>query len=110
MNSPCLICRGACCETVAVPFKSIPQESIDWLNMHKEIKADKSGMRFETKCEHLTDEGKCGIYEKRPQLCRKYKIGSPACLAAINSRRKLKAPILREIRLWNDNFVKYAYR
>ena len=29
-------------------------------------------VQFETRCRHLQDDNKCGIYETRPQICREY--------------------------------------
>ena len=102
MNSPCFICKGACCESISVKVDSIPQESIDYLNMHEGVKADKKGMRFECRCQHLKD-GLCEIHDKRPQICRKFAIGSDACINAINARRVIKEPILKAIRQWRTS-------
>ena len=100
MNNPCFICKGACCESIAIGLKSIDQDNIDWLNLHEGVKATKQEIRFEVKCSELKD-GLCNIHDTRPQICRKYQVGSPACLNAINQRRIIKEPILKAIKLFN---------
>ena len=79
MDSPCFTCKGACCESIVVQFETATDESLEWLNLHEGVMADKKSMRFECKCSMLKD-GLCSIWNKRPQICRQYKIGSEACL------------------------------
>lgn len=33
-------------------------------------------------CGNLTEDNKCGVYEKRPEACRDYEMGSQDCLDA----------------------------
>ena len=39
------------------------------------------------RCTALTAEGACSIYEARPELCRTYPAGGPACLDVVRARR-----------------------
>ena len=101
MNSPCFICKGACCETIAIAFKSIPKDNILWLNLHEGVMANRDRVRFDCKCMELSDEGKCMMHDRRPQICRKLKIGSQACLNAIKERRIVAEPIYKAIKEFN---------
>ena len=84
----CLACGGACCETMAIPVSDIKAPSEDafaWISHH----AERSGncLRFECRCLELTRDGRCGIYEDRPRVCRDYEPGNDDCLDAIRRRR-----------------------
>jgi len=47
-----------------------------WQVSHKgvEVYKDSDGwfLLMTTTCEHLEDDGRCGIYDKRPKICREY--------------------------------------
>jgi hypothetical protein len=38
-------------------------------------------------CCNLTDDGGCGVWRARPQPCRDYPVGGPACRRAIERQR-----------------------
>jgi len=44
-------------------------------------------LEFEVRCTKLTAEGRCGIYETRPMVCKTYRAGGPECLATVRARR-----------------------
>ena len=95
-GNPCLECGGRCCsfKTLRIAFQSVDdqdkplpleervratlqrgaapdnlyRQSGDPVSMHWYT----DGSRLWFHCEHLTDAGKCGIYEDRPDLCRNF--------------------------------------
>ena len=77
----CENCNGKCCRYVALEIdapESLEEfEDIKWYVVHKNINVyvDEDyewHIEFLTPCEYLDEEGKCKIYDKRPQICREY--------------------------------------
>lgn len=76
---PCLTC-ALCCSYVAVeidaPSSMRAATDILWYLYHGgvSIYADDEGwmVQVDTRCRHLLDDNKCGIYEHRPPMCRTY--------------------------------------
>jgi Fe-S-cluster containining protein len=76
---PCLSC-GLCCGYIAVEIESPNTVSgateILWYLYHQNISVyfdDGEWMvQFETRCQHLMDDHRCGIYEQRPKICRDF--------------------------------------
>jgi len=77
----CEGCDAMCCKYVAMeidcPEDADDFENIKWYVCHKNVnvfvETDNTwNIEFITPCEHLDEEGWCGIYEKRPQICRDY--------------------------------------
>jgi Fe-S-cluster containining protein len=87
MNNACEICKGACCESFTIDLSGIKGRFPDdyrWLSFHGT--QEPGGLRFDCACSKLK-KGKCSIYDDRPELCKKYKVGSVQCLKAIATRR-----------------------
>lgn len=62
-----------CCENIYLPFIASPDEK-EWLEYHDiEVIENSVGefIKINNKCSKLVD-GRCSIYEKRPDICRKY--------------------------------------
>lgn len=92
MTPDCMVCRGACCETLLLPGS---------LGLDEEWAAARGLKRFIANgyytsipaieapcpCPKLSPMGACSIYETRPQVCRAYPVGGPSCLGAITRRR-----------------------
>lgn len=85
MNSACELCGGACCESVTLEIKD--PDKAKWLEFHG--KKTEHGITLECKCSKLK-LGKCSIWSERPQVCRDYQVGSPACIDAVKRRRPLE--------------------
>jgi len=76
---PCLSC-ALCCTYVAVeidaPISVRAATDILWYLYHGgvSIYVDDEGwmVQIDTRCRHLGDDNKCGIYETRPPMCRTY--------------------------------------
>lgn len=78
------LCRGcdACCRYVITeidkPTDKSDFDNITWFLHHKNVNVyighdNKWYLEFVTPCEQLGSSKLCKIYEKRPQICRKYK-------------------------------------
>jgi Fe-S-cluster containining protein len=76
---PCLTC-ALCCTYVAVeidgPSSVRAATDILWYLYHGgvSIYVDDDGwmVQIDTRCRHLGDDNKCGVYETRPIMCRSY--------------------------------------
>ena len=92
MNPVCEQCQGACCESfvVALPQDPAP-DFVRWLSLRGTVTS--GALRLEVPCRELAD-GRCGIWDTRPQPCRDYQVGSPACRQAIKARRSDRADVL----------------
>lgn len=84
MNEACKLCRGACCESIKLPLPADPDVA-QWLGLHGRVSS--ATVALECKCRALVD-GKCSIYQDRPQVCRDYAPGSPACRETVVLRRR----------------------
>ncbi len=58
-------CAGSCCKDAPFP---------NWGDRTKLIPSETPGMFT---CEHSMSDGKCAIYETRPQFCREEPFGYP---------------------------------
>jgi uncharacterized protein len=83
---PCHSCGATCCRYVAValaaPKERDDRDLIRWYLAHKKVCVyiDRDGdwwVQVGTDCRHIAADGRCRIYERRPQLCRDY--GTHAC-------------------------------
>lgn len=77
---PCLACTQ-CCHYVAIevdtPESRRDFDNIRWYLYHPGIEVfidqdDNWNVLFHSRCENLQDDGKCGVYETRPAICREY--------------------------------------
>jgi Fe-S-cluster containining protein len=81
-KSQCDECTGLCCRYFALPIET-PEtrddfDDIRWYLCHKDITVFVEDgdwyVNVKNKCRHLTEpDHLCDIYEKRPNICRKYK-------------------------------------
>lgn len=76
----CEHCTAACCRYVAVPIEE-PTTARDfndmrWYVLHDDIavfvEEGEWYIQFHTPCQHIAADGRCGIYETRPTICREY--------------------------------------
>lgn len=75
-DPPCDGCYGACCTTTQDAVVELDDDEAEQLGFvlvemfpNEFVKA--LPITEDGKCVHLKD-GRCGIYEKRPKLCREY--------------------------------------
>lgn len=76
----CDYCTAKCCRYFALPIDT-PTEQADfeyirWYLLHERASVftedEQWYLLVHTQCQHLRDDGRCGIYETRPQICRDY--------------------------------------
>ncbi len=80
-ESKCSRCKpSSCCTYITQPIKK-PRDQDDYMNLlwqvsHEHVSAfkDRDGwyLMIDGKCEHLQPDGRCGIYESRPDACREH--------------------------------------
>ena len=80
-ENKCSFCTNTKCCTYVTQQIDTPR-SIDefdfllWQISHRDVKVyqDDDGwfLLFESRCNHILPDGRCGIYESRPQVCRDY--------------------------------------
>ena len=76
----CEYCTAKCCRYFAMPIEA-PEELTDyeyirWYLLHERATVFKEDedwyLLVHTRCRHLQDDNRCGIYETRPKICRDY--------------------------------------
>ncbi len=76
----CMYCPGKCCRYFALPIDT-PEtrrefDSVRWFLLHERatVFVDDGAwyLLVHTKCKHLREDNRCGIYENRPAICREY--------------------------------------
>lgn len=79
----CQRCRATCCTYMAIeidaPTTLADFENIRWYCAHKNTWVFKEGASwfvvFDTPCDQLQADYSCGVYEKRPTVCREHTFG-----------------------------------
>jgi Fe-S-cluster containining protein len=82
MNS-CDSCNGACCRWWILPLAildAIPADAERWLRFH--LEQHPRGLIIPVSCQMLNSEGKCSIYDHRPQVCVDFKVDGADCREA----------------------------
>jgi uncharacterized protein len=77
---PCRKCESKCCRYFALqidtPRKKEDFENIRWFLAHEStvifVENRKWYLEVKNKCRYLTKNNLCGIYEKRPLICREH--------------------------------------
>lgn len=79
-DHPCFSC-AMCCHYVALeidrPTTAKEYDYVVWYLMHQGVGVfvdweDDWYVKFDTRCENLTDQGLCGVYDDRPVICREF--------------------------------------
>jgi Fe-S-cluster containining protein len=93
----CKVCRGACCEIFEIGPLELRLKDRDhryWFELHA---VEQEPLTFECHCRSLTTEGRCGIYDKRPQMCIDFPAGGKHCLETVRKRRsRLDYSLIRD--------------
>ena len=85
---PCRECASRCCRYVAIgidrPTCKRDVDHLRWYLLHHAVSLfiDHEGdwyVEFESVCERLRADGRCGLYERRPRICRRYGTGEARC-------------------------------
>ena len=80
MTSLCDKCAALCCRYIALPLDNPTEvedyDNIRWFLMHENIvvfiEKKQWYIGIMNRCKHLQTDNRCGIYETRPRICRKY--------------------------------------
>ena len=80
MTPLCAQCSALCCRQVALPLDNPESaedfDNIRWYLMHENVHVfvedEQWYLACASKCKHLQDDNRCGVYETRPRICRKY--------------------------------------
>jgi Fe-S-cluster containining protein len=90
----CELCKGSCCKSVVLPLSPYSERTHEWFALHGEVK---SGMvRLNQPCSKLID-GKCSIYETRPEVCRTFPVGCSHCLEDVKLFAEDKDKVMEAI-------------
>jgi len=83
----CLVCRGACCETLEI---TVPQElpaQHEWASARALRVLGPGRYLVESWCPKLTRDGLCSVQHTKPLECALFPAGGEACLEAVRERR-----------------------
>ena len=78
-ENKCDFCTNSLCchyvtQEIDTPRSKYDYEHLLWQVSHDQVCVYKDSdgwtLMFETTCKHLQKDGRCGIYEVRPQVCR----------------------------------------
>lgn len=78
-ENKCGFCTSSLCcryvtQEIDTPRSKYDYEHLLWQVSHDQVSVYKDSdgwtVMFETTCEHLQEDGRCGIYAIRPQICR----------------------------------------
>jgi Fe-S-cluster containining protein len=80
MPSLCDQCAALCCRYISLPIDNPTTrkdyDDIRWYIIHQNvvvyIEKKQWYVGILNRCKHLQDDNRCGIYETRPRICRKY--------------------------------------
>ncbi len=76
----CAQCGGECCKYITIPLSELEELDIPWLQARGMLYGPV--WRIKSRCPRLTDEGKCAIYETRPETCKMFEVGGQSCRRA----------------------------
>jgi Fe-S-cluster containining protein len=76
----CDHCTAKCCKYFALPMdrptKRKDYDFVRWFLLHDRASAFVEDgtwyLLVNTRCKHLQEDNRCGIYQTRPQICREY--------------------------------------
>ena len=81
LKNQCDKCKGLCCRYFALPIAT-PEDKDDfddirWYLCHKDVTVFVEDgdwyINIKNKCNNLDKNNRCGIYDKRPKICRGYR-------------------------------------
>ncbi|MDA3899191.1 MAG: YkgJ family cysteine cluster protein [Spirochaetes bacterium] len=87
-SPPCENCNAHCCRHLAVeidkPTTKKEYDYIRWYLLHKDVSVfidhhNDWFIKFNTDCEKIAEDNRCGYYEERPKICRDYPSADELC-------------------------------
>lgn len=103
VDKTCFECNQECCKSVIIemdkPETREDWEDIKWQVAHKNVQVildneDAWCIEFLTECDEMDENGRCKIYDKRPDMCRNH--SSQRC--AVNGEGSYYEVILKSIK------------
>jgi len=81
-------CGARCCQFFEIKIKEDP-DTIRYFRLHGLDVSDTGIIHFEFPCTKLKEDGSCGIYEERPELCKLFpRPGDPVPNTCIYKKKK----------------------
>ena len=75
-SDTCAECGGKCCRFILLETNKKDKYKIDFWETqgNEKLKETETTVIYALKspCQHVSAEGRCGQYEKRPQLCKEF--------------------------------------
>lgn len=100
MTPDCRACAGACCETMTLRIQTESSDFLRWIRLRSTPvhRGDQVEYNFTVPCSAL-QQGRCAVYDTRPDMCRDFVPGSEDCVGTVRDRRSLEdvAAILDEV-------------
>lgn len=87
IDKSCEKCRGGCCRKFRVEVTG--NDDVSWNMIY--VRANTYWMRKQKDrmtCVALARNGKCTIYDKRPQVCKDFSIGESRCVIIQKERKR----------------------
>lgn len=107
MNSTCSDCGGSCCSfrTLGICYTGMDasiEKTLERSGPEQLLRSDgkvpkmrwfeKNGQLF-FECQHRSSVGKCRIYEKRPDMCRKFRCDALKGLITVDQLKAQHPPL-----------------
>ena len=114
-DNPCNNCNAACCREIAIgidtPKTKKDWEEIKWMVAHKDVNVFKDFendwlIEFRADCNHLNENHKCTIYEKRPSVCSDH--SNKECIIHSGDYYKARFTSITDVEKYLEN-KKYKY-
>lgn len=107
----CESCDAMCCRYVATeidkPTCKRDYDHIRWYLQHRSVNVfidhhNRWFLEFETPCEALNEDGRCGIYAERPDICRQHGVNDETVCEFHGDEppHKIKFQSAREFEQW----------
>ena len=108
----CKVCRGGCCEDVALGLEGLPDRQLAFLDFrgscltiqHPHTGEDVRVIYIPVRCKHLARDGRCDAYGDRPEICRRFEEGGPACRSVMRRLRRVVVPTFRAPHSWRRDY------
>ena len=96
IHPACELCRGACCRGLLIDA-DVPTfvRDLDWWKYHGTQTA--LGTMLHCQCSKLGTDGKCTVYETRPDTCRTFTVGCRECRVSIRTFRPEQAEAIETL-------------
>lgn len=85
----CQRCGGACCESITLDLSTTNNDFLRFIELRSMPQKKEDGTvarNFNIPCMALK-EGRCAIYESRPQMCKDFEPGGMLCITTVTARR-----------------------